>query len=85
MLFEGALSNIDLSEQFLTTCLPNGGCVGGNPKDAMEFAIKKGGIPTEESYPYLPYTVQKEDICYPSREIKVGDRPMVSYFNIEDQ
>lgn len=45
ILNEGASTNIDLSEQFLTTCLPNGGCVGGNPKDAMEFAIKKGGIP----------------------------------------
>lgn len=67
ILNEGTPTNIDLSEQFLTTCLPNGGCVGGNPKDAMEFAIKKGGIPTESAYPYTPYAIQADDICYPSK------------------
>ena len=66
ILFENATTNIDLSEQFLTTCLPNGGCIGGNPKDAMEFSIKKGGIPIESAYPYTPYGRQPEDICYPS-------------------
>lgn len=45
ILNEGAPTSIDLSEQFLTTCLPNGGCVGGNPKDAMDLVLKKGGIP----------------------------------------
>jgi len=30
----------------LITCLPNGGCVGGNPKDAMNYAIQQGGIPS---------------------------------------
>lgn len=44
-----------MSEQFLTSCLPNGGCVGGAPKDAMDLVIKKGGIPTEADYPFKPY------------------------------
>ena len=45
ILNEGASTNIDLSEQFVTTCMPTGGCIGGSPKDAMEFVLKKGGIP----------------------------------------
>lgn len=69
----------------MATCLPNGGCVGGNPKDAMEYAIKKGGIPTEKDYPYSPWAIQAQDICYPSKDISVGTRPFVGFWNVNDQ
>lgn len=85
ILNEKASASIDLSEQYLTSCLPTGGCVGGNPKDAMEMVIKKGGVPAESFASYDPWAVQKEDICYPKDLVPIGDRPMISFYNVDDQ
>ena len=65
MIHEGAGSDIDLSEQFLTKCLPTGGCNGGSPKDAIELVLKKGGIPTEAKYPFNPWDTSDSNVCYP--------------------
>jgi len=44
---------VSLSEQNLMDCSRNNyGCNGGNPYMALLFAIRNGGIDTEESYPY---------------------------------
>ncbi len=59
--------------------------MGGNPKYAMELVLKKGGIPIESSYPYSPYAIQPQDICYPAKQIDVGTRPMYGFWNLEDQ
>ena len=46
-----------LSEQNILDCMwdyPNNlGCDGGNPWDALQMVIDKGGIELEETYPYL--------------------------------
>ncbi|XP_057452282.1 ervatamin-B-like [Lotus japonicus] len=46
---------VSLSEQQLVDCNTNGvsnGCSGGNMEDGFEFIIAKGGIASQENYPY---------------------------------
>ena len=45
---------VSLSEQDLVDCAKHAGngCYGGRPDLAMDFIIQRGGIDTEESYPY---------------------------------
>ena len=87
ILNEGASSGIDLSEQFLASCLPSGGCNGGSPLDAMNLILKLGGIPTEATYPFSPWTNQPAGQCTPniSKLVKVGTRPLIQFYNINDQ
>lgn len=44
---------ISLSEQDLVDCTPDADCAGGWQFDAYKDVIKRGGIATENSYPYV--------------------------------
>ena len=50
---------VSLSEQnFLDCDRKDLACRGGMFDTALDFAIKEGGIDTEESYPYVGYDVR---------------------------
>ncbi|MDX8339535.1 PKD domain-containing protein [Draconibacterium sp. IB214405] len=66
--------NLDLSEQELISCSGAGSCLGGSPKDALDYIISNGII-DEATFPY-----QKADISCenkgtnPSELIKIGGK-----------
>lgn len=51
---------VSLSEQNLIDCAveyPNNGCIRGNIYKAYEYVHDNGGLDTEDSYPYLGFTM----------------------------
>ena len=44
---------VDLSEQEIVDCSANLGCEGGWLDKSWEYIKEKGGIATEENYPYI--------------------------------
>jgi hypothetical protein len=46
---------VSMSESNILDCMPgNAGCNGGDPRAAINWAAKNGGLMTEAAYPYVP-------------------------------
>jgi len=72
------ISNINLSEQYLLKCTKYGTCQGGY----LEYAFQQGlKMPTEEDYPYSPYTTNS-NICSASG-ITIATNSQ-SYYSLSD-
>ncbi|CAI9099956.1 OLC1v1036859C1 [Oldenlandia corymbosa var. corymbosa] len=62
---------VSLSEQELVDCDVKGenkGCNGGEMQAAFDFIMKKGGIASEENYPY----VGEDDLCATSKTKQIA-------------
>jgi hypothetical protein len=51
----------------------------------IDLAIKKGGIPTESSYPYSPMTSQPINICKTKTFFTTTEKYRMSYYNMYNQ
>ena len=49
------------------------------------MAISKGGIPTEDVYPYNPLGTLPRDICRPKKMYKTANKYRMSYYDMYDQ
>lgn len=76
-----AISNgnlVSFSEQQLVDCdygiRKNHGCNGGLMDDAFSFISSNGGLCSEENYPYVSGTTQKEGTCKTSCKLVSGSK-----------
>ena len=73
-LFYNQPLNLDLSEQSLLSCSGAGGCYGGLPSTALDYA-KNTGIIDEAAFPYTATSqVCTDKSSTPTDQIKIGGR-----------
>lgn len=77
-----ASQSIDLSEQYMLKCTPDGDCDGGYLENGLK-QISTFGAPLESKYPYRPYS-SSAGICFGLSNTRVTNKAPLSYYRVSD-